>query len=249
MNTSATILNKTINDLQARRDLIEQELYNINNTITSIENIVLNEDKKNSRSSKDIVTVKPVVKKRRRKRNSTNRSIITENSVRDGIIELVKNPPQNFSGAAHKLDSGFFVCSHIANILGVVPNTKINKIVNKFEENGMLESRTYKNGKQYRYIKPESGTTSLSVPVSYEPNNVSSPVPGINNNNIHTRDKDVEKLLRRANAQGFDITRLGSDHIRVSNSKGELITISATGNKRYELTKISSDLQKIGMRI
>ena len=104
MNTSNEILKKSIKELEAKRESIDFELYNINNTITGIEAILLNENKQDSGPSIKTATTKtPRAKKRRRKRaKQTSRTIITEGLVRDAIIELVKNPPRNFSGAPHK---------------------------------------------------------------------------------------------------------------------------------------------------
>lgn len=245
-NSSTVILNKTIQELHSKREQIEQELYDVNNTITSIEKLMLNA------AEVPLPTIKQVKPKKRRKRSrQTSRAIITENSVRDAIIDLVKNPAPNFSGSAHELHQGYFVCSQIGKRMGVTPNQKINQIVNKFEEKGLLESREYKSGKQYKYIKPvDSGPIIKNYSAGTVPPEISNPIPGINNNGITTRDKDIEKLLKTAQNQNFVITRLGSGHIRISTPNlKRSFSVSGTGNKRYELTKVRADLISLGVKL
>ena len=227
-NSSTVILNKTIKELETKRESIEQELYNVNNTIVGIKSILLGSEDNSGPSIKTAPKQSPR-KKRRRKYKQTKRVLITENSVRDAIIELVKNPAPNFSGI-HKLDTGFFTVSQIAKQIGVTPSTTINRFMNKFEEKSLLESRVYKNGKQYRYIKPiDSGIDNIQSPAETRAErSISNPIPGTNNN-IHTRDKDIEKLLRAAANQGLVVTRLGTNHIRVSTADlKKSVSVSAT---------------------
>lgn len=249
MNSSKTIIEKSISELKNQKISCENEVMSLDSAICTLENLI----------SKYIIVenVKAEIRRPQRKtrRNSyANRGKITEDSVRDAIIELIKNPPPILA-RAHRLESGCVTSSQIAKVLGVSESRKIREILVKFENKGMLESRAYKRGKQYRYVAP---VDTIGKDIYYRPPPEiqqkiaqSVPIPGTGKNNTVIRNKDVEKMVAQAKSEGFSVERLGSDHLRISkNGTGKMATISATGrDKARYVENVRSDLKRIGVNV
>lgn len=244
-----TIIQKSIEELRTQKSSYEKEVFRLDSAICTLEDLI----------SKDniIESVKKEVRKPQRKTRGNgyaNRGKITEDSVRDAIIELIKNPPPTLA-RAHRLESGCITSSQIAKVLEVSESRKIRDILIKFENKGMLESRAYKRGKQYKYVHPYNALTKdinfLISPVVQREIAQSVPIPGTGKNNAVIRNKDVEKMVAQAKSEGFTVERLGSDHLRISkNGTGKMATISATGrDKARYVENVKSDLRRIGVNI
>jgi hypothetical protein len=249
MNSSKVIIEKSISELKTQKISCEKEVISLDSAICTLENLI---------SKNNIVeNVKREIEKPRRKtrRNGhANRGKITEDSVRDAIIELVKNPPAELSGP-NKLDKGFFTISQVAAVMGCTPQSKIKQYLVSFYTKGMLEKKKFLTGYQYRYITP---VESIGKSINFKINPTieqkiaqSVPIPGTGKNNIVIRNKDVEKMVAQAKAEGFNIERLGSDHLRISkNGIGKMATISATGrDKARYVENVKSDLRRIGVNV
>jgi hypothetical protein len=241
MKNSKEILTRTLEELgskllesQRQSDEYEDAIFKVKTLIGSFEN--------------DQQSTSPKVKS---KRKSARVKRITENMVRDAIIELVKNPYPT----PDRSETGFFSRQHIGKILEINPtNATISIILEKFESKGILESKPYKSGKQYRYIPPAQtgpgAASNTTIESSAESTAKRESIPGINNGNIHIRDKDVEKMVREAKRQGFIVEHRGSDHIRVANPKNNKgTTISATSNRSRHPTRVRASLVDIGVSL
>lgn len=249
MNSSKTIIEKSIGELNIQKISCEKEVISLDSAICTLENFI----------SKYIIVenVKAEIRKPQRKtrRNGyANRGKITEDSVRDAIIELVKNPPAELSGP-NKLDKGFFTISQVASVMGCTPQTKIKQYLVSFCVKGMLEKKKFLTGYQYKYIFPEKDymiTGRDIVDGNYSQRIAQSdPIPGTGKNNTVIRNKDVEKMVAQAKSEGFSVERLGSDHLRISkNGTGRIATISATGrDKARYVENVRSDLKRIGVNV
>lgn len=240
-----------LNDVEAKKLQYEEDLNNFDDAIDGIEGILSNSKSAENHSEEKVVEA-PKAKTARRKAIK-----ITENEVRDAIIEFVKNPPDE--KRYFPTSPGFFTTKTITLMLGLRESRDsqdIKKILEKFEKKEIIESKKYKAGKQYRYIPPDTLSNENNIKKSY---NVASSapdaperstVPGVNNTRIHVRDKDIEKMLREARKQGFVISRTGSDHIRVSSPDlKKSCTLTGTGNKPYQVTMARTEMQKIGVKI
>jgi hypothetical protein len=143
-------------------------------------------------------------------------------------------------------DIGYFSNNNITEYLGLKSySPKVREILEKFVENGMLESKPYKRGLQYKYIHPTSEKVSNGSSgqlVEYK-----DPVPGINNKSFKARNKDITEIIRSVEKMGCRVERMGSDHTRVYNKTGQFITFGTTGNRDYEPHIIKSKLSKIGI--
>lgn len=241
MNSSKAIIEKSISELKIQKISCEKEVISLDSAICTLENLI----------SKNIIVenVKAEIKKTQRK-TRRNRGKITEDSVRNAIIELIKNPPQTLAGA-HRLESGCVTSSQIAKVLGVSENRAIREFLIKLENKGMLESRTYKRGKQYKYVHPynilNKDINFLIGPAEQRKIAQSVPISGIGKNNIAIRNKDVEKMVAQAKSEGFNVERVGLDYLRISkNGTGKIATISTTG--RY-VENVRSELKRIGVSV
>lgn len=246
-NSTNQILNKSIKELRSKKNGLELEILSLNLTISNIENLIT-EDNRSIVNKKD--------KKTKKKSKSNRRALITENSVRDGIIEWVKNPINVNNSGMHGCAPGYFTSSNIANVIGVSKSSgsTISKFLEKFELKGIVESKVYKNGKQYKYISPTvtgPGKEFEQSKAIAPPTNISAsaPIPGTGKNGLTLRNKDIEKLVNKAVSEGFTAERLGSDHLRISKS-GKIATISTTGtDKARYVENCRSDLKRIGVQV
>lgn len=244
-NSTNTILNKSIVELRKKSASLFKEIEDIGNAIKSIENLLLEEPQAHT------IKNKPSEKKKK----SRYKSKISEISIRDSIIDIYKNPL--VENRRFPLDVGFFTSTTIKENLNVsdgAPVMRIKEVLENFENKGILESKKYKTGKQYRYIPPAvtgPGKEFEHSKVVAESDNISAvpPVPGTGKNGLTLRNKDIEKLVNKAVSEGFTAERLGSDHLRISKN-GKIATISTTGaDKARYVENCRSDLKRIGVQI
>lgn len=267
MNNSQEILRNSLNELKSQRDKAQKEVLQYDSAITRLEGVLIDIGEI---TPAQILAEKPKVakqpKEKTRKQQRYYSSKITENSVRDAIIELTKNPPEPYKGI-FKLKEGFFTSVSVADIIGIhkSESSAIKIILEKFVDKGILEYDKYKNGRQYRYIPPaETGPgdaaiaqSKLNIPGisagfaadSGIRTSRGNTIPGIGVSKIHTRDKDVQKLIRVAEQQGYLAEVKGSNHILVSDGNGRSTTISATSNSSRLLDKVRTDLRNIGVKV
>lgn len=238
-NSTNQILNKSLSELRKKQASLFKEIENISTAISSIENILTPAPEKvGSTKTKNI------------RRHSSPK--ITEKSVREAILNIVNNPP--IGNQRFKPLPGFFTSKYIYDELGLKSNYEnLQPILDKFVEKKMLESKPYKRGRQYRYIHPtETGPGSQFEKIKNNISKLSSektsaPIPGTGKNGITLRNKDVEKMVSLAKAQGFAVERLGSDHLRISKN-GKIATISTTGaDKARYVENCKADLKRIGV--
>ena len=63
-------------------------------------------------------------------------------------------------------------------------------------------------------------------------------------------NKEIDQLLRTLRAQGFQTRRAQSGHWRVSNAKGECVSLSSTpGKGNRAMQNMRAKLRKIGARV
>lgn len=233
MRSTDVILNNSITELYSKRKSLQREIDRIDAAVLSINSILSHYNNK-------------IETKTNFKKKSRNSKKVSEESVRDAIISIIKSPPEG--NKTYKPAPGYFTSSYIIDRLGIkfFP-VNLLPILEKFVDKGMLESKPYKRGKQYRYIQP------INIPIKQLDNIVSKPilsdpVSGTGNNANRFRDKDIEKLVNKAKTQGFIISHTGSGHIRVSTSDlKKFATISKTTNKPLHVTVIEAELKKIGV--
>lgn len=257
-NSSNEILNNSLRELKKKRDECSQELRNYELAITRLEGILIDiSEGDNVSISGRIIPEKKQRRIHAKKRVRKTPHKITEEQVRDAIIELTKNPPKQFSGGKqHERIDGFFTSSHITDIISCSrSNPRINLILKKFVSKGVLESAVYKNGFQYKYI-PVSEANIEKLPPKISSGGISGgsikksiPIPGTGQSKVRTQDKDVTKLIQQAKAQGYRTEVRGSGHIFVTDDNGKSTTISATGNSSHHRDNVARDLINIGVKI
>lgn len=253
MSSSKIIIEKSISELRKQKISYEKEVISLDSAICTLENLISKTNiVENVKYQVDEEIKNKKLQRKNRGNGYANRGKITEDSVRDAIIKLIKNPLAEF-GHHHKLANGFFTSSQIAQMLGVTENRRIRDILKKFYEKGMLETKPYKRGFQYRYIDINH-LPSYKIPdplLGQQKIARSVPIPGTGKNNTVIRNKDVEKMVAQAKSEGFSVERLGSDHLRISrNGTGRIATISATGrDKARYVENVRSDLKRIGVNV
>lgn len=243
-STSKAIIHKSLNELRDKRDECEAELRSIDGAITSLEGILLDMGEKADKTKPIEFVATGIPTKKRPKR-------VSEKDIRDAVIRVGKNPPI----AGHFLEDGFFTISHICSELLVhKTNQAVRKALKKFANKGMLETKPYKNGEQYRYLDPattgpgRAAKIDISTPISTGVTRpISDPVPGTSNKQVHTSDKDVEQFLRSAQRQGYTVTHMGSGHKKVSNGSGPSIVVSGTHTGSAAIVK--KELKGIGVSL
>jgi hypothetical protein len=221
-------------ELEKRKVLCQEEIEELNVAITS---------------ARSLLGVKLAEKPRNVPKESKKTKKITERMVRDAVIYISKNPVDRKN--RFPVEEGFFTQSHINEFMGVFRyNPSVKAILDKMVSKGILETRKYKNGLQYRYIKPDAATSVAVKEVKkYKQENRSQPIPRTGNNYHTIRNKDIEKAIKSAESQGFIISRLGSDHIRVS-KEGKFTTISTTGaDKARGVENTRAALKRIGVEL
>jgi hypothetical protein len=226
-----------IKELEARKKQCEEELSKLDVAIISLSNIIIK-----AKSSS--------VSKKQTKRRSRPKKI-TESMVRDAVIYITKNPVDRKN--RFPVDEGFFTQTHIREFLELTRySQEIKTFLEKMVGNGILESRDYKNGKQYRYIKPENTVLpgTLLSPSSLKKSTYAEPVPGTGNRYHTIRNIDVKKMVKTAQEQGFIVERNGSDHLVVIGGDGKRISISTTGaDKARYVENTKADLKRIGVQL
>lgn len=244
-NSTNTILNKSLIELRKKSAFLFNEIEEIGITIKSIENLL-------SVGAQSEATKNRHPKK---KRKSRQKSKISETTIRDSIIDIYKNP--RVEDRHFPLNTGFFTTTTIKENLNLsdgAPVVRIKEVLENFENKGILESKKYKTGKQYRYIPPATtgpGKEFEQSKAITSPTNISmsNPIPGTGKNGLTLRNKDIEKLVNKAVSEGFTAERLGSDHLRISKS-GMIATISTTGtDKARYVENCRSDLKRIGVQV
>lgn len=227
------IIKNTIRDLKIRRDVLNNEIIKIDLAINKFDLITIDDSVNFPLDSKNFDN-KPITVIRNKPAKK-----VTEQQVRDAIIYMYKN--KNFP-----IDQEYFSNRTITKHLGISSyNKTIKNILDKFVEKGMLESKPYKKGVQYKYLSPES--EKINNKKSDNVINYKNPVPGINNNKFNSRNKDIEYIVRETEKRGFKNERTGSDHVRIYNNTGQFVTLSTTGNKSHEVLRLRRQLSKIGI--
>lgn len=252
-NSSNDILNNSLNELKKKRGECSQELRNYELAIINLEKVLI-EISEGYLAPQAHAGKKPrEVSAKKRIRKPVYK--ISETIVRDAIIEITKNSPENYAGGSHKMKEGYFTSNHITRIIGCSrTNRRVRELLNKFVAKGMLESIVYKRGYQYRYIpiadaKQEKSSQISSRGISGSSVKNTIPVPGTGQTKVRTRDKDVGKLIQIAQKQGYRTEIRGSGHIFVTDDNGKSTTISATGNSSNHLDKVARDLINIGVKV
>lgn len=242
MRSYTDITQNYLSELEKRKALCQEELSEIDIAITNCKNLV----------DGNIITTAPVVKTKIRKKPKK----ITEKMIRDAIIHISKNPVDRRN--RFPVDEGFFTQSHINDYLEITHHNVVTKrILDKFVDKKILESKSYKRGTQYRYIPHTEISRAIDTQISTEPKLAEDsnryangePVPGTGKQSLHARDKDVEKMLRSAESQGYKVERLGSDHLRVRNGSGKGATISTTASSSRLVPNVKADLRRIGVNV
>ena len=237
------ILRNSLKELIAKRDELKAELESYENAIIPLEGILLDSEEASRPipAEKVIADIPYKIKTTATTRKKPSPPI-KESDVRNAIISIVKEPFPPLA-PAHKLKDGFFTSRQLAEVIGChAANSRINIFIKKFVEKGILESQTYKAGKQYRYIPPSAAVSPADIvrkdgsfPPAQNGRRNGGAIPGTGRNDLHTSDKDVEKMLRAARNQGFSVKRTGSDHIQVSsaqNGKSTVVSGTHTGSAR-----------------
>lgn len=249
VTNSSQILQNTLNSLFENKVRLQKELDEIDIIIRGIEKVL----HPTYILSVDAETTYPETDTAEKPKTKNTRIIVTEKSVRDAIIDITKNPVIDINKAEsiHRLKPGYFTITDVCERIGIKTNNqKVSGILEKFVDKGMLTTLKYKNGKQYKYVPPQS---EYSIPAQSSPgeNNIqrSQPIPGTGKNGqTRTRDNDLEKILAKAKGQGFVVSRTGSDHIRVSTSDFKQSFIcSGSTNKPFAKTEAERELKKMGM--
>src|SRR5207249_3466375 len=131
------ILYKSRNELLVRQESLARELQECDKALSGIEALL------DAELEVEAGLDKPSLP---RQQNAT----VTLESVRDACVKLGKNPPQSDDPTLVK---GFFSRAHVCQVLGVhSTNDSVILYLRKLSENGLLESKKYRNGTQFRYI-------------------------------------------------------------------------------------------------
>lgn len=239
-NSTKTILNKSLSELRKKQTLLSKEIENIAIAISSIENVIVPEQAINVKSK---VFTNNLYKRR---------APLSENQVRDAVIEIAKNTK---AYGVRSVSQGYFTSGSVMKYLDHSFSGTISKYLNIFESRGMLESKKFRTGKQYKYIPPTvtgPGKEFEQSKAITPPANISASalIPGTGKNGLTLRNKDIEKLVNKAVSEGFTAERLGSDYLRIISKSGKVATISTTGtDKAMYVENCRSDLKRIGVQV
>lgn len=149
---------------------------------------------------------------------------VTQEQVRDVAVEFRRTPPPPVHGAAR----GYFTISQVATALGCsATNGKLMSYLAAMHASGQLESRPYKGGRQYRYAKPtgDSPPRPRQPPpeaqfIGSAPSGRGGAVAHANKTYPKSSSREVNAILARAWAAGWQIRRDRTGHISCYNPSG-----------------------------
>jgi hypothetical protein len=154
---------------------------------------------------------------------------ITERDVRDVVLAIVAEDR-----------ASTFTASDVAR-RGVHTSSKsIRAALFTFQKRGMLERAQGK----YRYVSPPAYTQHRKSPVTVRCQTVGAPT----GRTLRTGDKQVDALLRSAEAQGATVARTQGGHYRVRSETGGTVIVSASGSDRRALAT-EARLRLLGVRV
>ncbi len=187
----------------------------------------------------------PAVAKKRRKQLTVEQlrdfivDDLTPRLEEDRFLFINGRPEVGKQGKA----PGYFTVGDLAEELGF-HSTTLHVLLPKIAH--MLDSTSYKAGKQYRYHPPEAKVNSITQVPNVRP--VSDPVPGTGRP-LGAGNTDTVKLLKECREQGFKIDANGRGHMRVTNPRnGKFVIVSNTPSDVNAMKQARRDLKKIGGR-